>query len=216
MKNFSVKKEALIWVIIVLPFIYLMMVWKSMPAVVPTHFGIDGQPNDWSSKRTLLYMDIGMLLGIYALFLAIPYIDPKGKISAMGNKYFLLKLFMMLFMSVICFFTIQSAMTKTIGSGNSLFVLVGALFVFLGNYMQSVKPNYFIGIRTPWTLENETIWRKTHVLGGRIYFIAGLLVMILPFVLKEHFHTFFAPFIIGVSPIPVVYSFWLFRKGKSA
>ena len=212
MKNFEIKKEIWLWVIILLPVLYLAYVWNTLPEMVPTHFGMDGQPNDWSHKYALIFLVGGMSLGFYLLFTFIPIIDPKGKLGAMGNKYFLLKLFMMLFMSALSFFMIQSASVKNIGNTHMIFVLVGALLAFLGNYMQSIKPNYFIGIRTPWTLENETVWRKTHQLGGKLYFVTGLLIMILPFLLKEYFQHVFLPLVIIVSLIPVVYSFILFKK----
>ena len=93
-----------------------------------------------------------------------------------------------------------------------MFVLVGGLFMFLGNYFQAIKPNYFIGIRTPWTLENENVWRKTHQLGGKLFFIAGLLIMILPFVLHQYFHEIFLTIIFSAALIPVIYSYILSKQ----
>ena len=65
-----------------------------------------------------------------------------------------------------------------------IFPLIGLLFAFLGNYFKTIKPNYFIGIRTPWTLENEEVWKKTHLIGGKLWFVGGLL-MALTFVLPN-------------------------------
>lgn len=214
MKNFEIKKEIWIWVIMLLPILYLAYIWKTLPDIVPTHFGMDGQPNDWSHKTLLLYVVPGMTVGVYLLLTIIPMIDPKQKIREMGNKYYLLKLFITLFISVLCVFMVQSAITKNIGNSNVVFLLVGALFVFLGNYMQALKPNYFIGIRTPWTLESEMVWRKTHQLGGKLFFVAGMLVMILPFLLKEKFEPVFITVIAVASIIPVAYSFILFKQEK--
>ena len=124
-------------------------------------------------------------------------------------------LFMMLFMVGLSFFMIQSAISKGPLNTSMMFVLVGALFIFLGNYMQAVKPNYFIGIRTPWTLENETVWRKTHALGGRLYFIAGLLIMILPFILTNTiFYPVFIAIAVTASVSPIIYSYITFRQEK--
>ena len=81
--------------------------------------------------------------------------------------------------------------------------------------MQAVKPNYFIGIRTPWTLESETVWRKTHLVGGRLYFVAGLMIMVMPFILKEGFDKIMIGIIAVASIIPVVYAFILFRQEKN-
>lgn len=86
--------------------------------------------------------------------------------------------------------------------------------MFLGNYMQTVKPNYFIGIRTPWTLENETVWARTHKLGGRLYFIAGGLVMVLAFVLKGLMMPVFIGIIVAASVVPMVYSYVVYKQLK--
>ncbi|MCD6010404.1 MAG: hypothetical protein K0Q79_266 [Flavipsychrobacter sp.] len=213
MKTFEVKKEITIWVIMLLPIIYLFMVWNKMPEIVPTHFGIDGTPNDWSHRSVLIYLVGGMTLGMYLIFLIIPVIDPKDKIKAMGNKYFKLKFVLMLAMALLATLVVHAALTGSIG-GNTIFLIAGGMFLFLGNYMQTVKPNYFIGIRTPWTLENETVWSKTHRLAGRLYFIAGLVIIILSFVVKNALTYIFVPLILSATIVPVVYSYILFRKVK--
>lgn len=214
MKNFELKKEIWIWIIMILPLWYLWHIWPALPEIVPTHFGMDGKPNDWSHKTMLAYLLPSLLVGIYALFTFIPMIDPKGKIDEMGNKYFLLKLVIMLTISAICYFIAQSAFTGNIGNTNSPFLLIGGLFIFLGNYMQTVRPNYFIGFRTPWTLENETVWRKTHKMGGRLYFIVGLVVLILPFIIHHKFHMALLLGIIVSSLIPAIYSFVIYKQLK--
>lgn len=214
MKNFELKKELWLWLILLLPIVYLVVVWPTLPDVVPTHFGMNGQPDDWSKKSTLIYLVAGMTIGMYLLFTIIPAIDPKDRIKAMGNKYYKLKLAMLLFMSALCFVIVRSAITGSIGDGRTIFLVVGALFMFLGNYMQTVKPNYFIGIRTPWTLENETVWTQTHRLGGRLYFVAGGLVMVLAFVLKEQMMPVFIGIILAASLVPMVYSYVIYRKLK--
>ena len=88
------------------------------------------------------------------------------------------------------FYFVQHA-TKLTVILDLIFVIIGLLFAFLGNYFKTIKPNYFIGIKTPWTLENEEVWKKTHLIGGKLWFIGGLL-MALTFVLpnKMQFYTF--------------------------
>ena len=135
MKNFEIKKEIWIWVMMTLPLLYLVYVWPTLPEMVPTHFGMDGQPNDWSHRSTLVFIIVSMLLGIYLLLTVIPAIDPKARIGSMGNKYFLFKLFLMVFITILCFFCIQMSAAKKIGNPSMVFVLIGGMFVFLGNYM---------------------------------------------------------------------------------
>lgn len=214
MKNFEVKKEVWIWLIMILPIIYLFTTWNHLPAIVPTHFGLDGKPNGWSSRNSLIALVPGMTLGIYLLFTVIPAIDPKNRISTMGNKYFSFKLVMMIFMSATSFLVVQSAVSGGIAHVNLIFCMIGGLFVFLGNYMQTIKPNYFIGLRTPWTLESETVWRKTHALGGKVYFVLGLVIIVLPFIVKRHFQNVFLGLIAIAVIVPFAYSYILFRQEK--
>ena len=91
-------------------------------------------------------------------------------------------------------------------------VLFGVFFAALGNYFQTIRPNYFIGIRTPWTLENEQVWRETHQLGGKISMIGGLLMMPLYFVSNQYFQAFaFIALVIVIALVPVVYSYIRYR-----
>ncbi len=212
MKNFDIKKEILIWIIVILPIIYLASVWNSLPEIVPTHFDLNGKPNDWSHKWVLIIIVLGMNIGVYSLLTFIPMIDPKKQFEKMGSKYFKLKLFFQIILGAISVVCVQLSFKSDSNHVDIMFVLVGGLFMFLGNYFQAIKPNYFIGIRTPWTLENENVWRKTHQLGGKLFFIAGLLIMILPFVLHQHFHEIFLTIIFSAALIPVIYSYILSKQ----
>ena len=156
-----------------------------------------------------------MLVGItYFVFLIIPSIDPKQKLQNMGNKLNNLRMILTLFMSGLAVFILYSVQQKT---SNPSFVLaiIGLLFAFLGNYFKTIKPNYFIGIRTPWTLENEEVWKKTHLMGGKLWFVGGLL-MALTFVLpnKIQFYTFIG-IVTVISIVPIVYSYLEFKKIKN-
>jgi uncharacterized membrane protein len=85
-----------------------------------------------------------------------------------------------------------------------------------GNYLQTIKHNYFVGIRTPWTLESETVWKKTHRLGGRLWVVGGILLAVIPFFMNnmENFMPVFVTIMIIISMIPVVYSYLEFKKER--
>jgi uncharacterized membrane protein len=147
--------------------------------------------------------------------LAVPIIDRKKRIAQMGNKYYRLKFFLVLFMSVLALFILYFAKSQSLLNPHLLFMLIGLLFIVLGNYLQSVKPNYFIGIRTPWTLENETVWKKTHKLGGILFFAGGLCIVALSILIENNKNLVSTLFmiIVGVLTIvPILYSFLAFRK----
>ncbi len=206
-------KELILWILIVIPFIYLIMVWKNLPAQVPTHFDLAGNPNDWSDKTSLPYMIGAMGIGSYLLMLFIPYFDPKKKIEQMGEKYYSLRLIMTIFMSAISFYLLYVSNKGEINP-NLLIALIGAFYVVLGNYLQSVKPNYFIGIRTPWTLENEETWKKVHRLGGKLWLVGGLITIFIAFIAKNNslLAITFGTVTAIISIVPILYSYIEFRK----
>lgn len=206
-------KEMILWILISIPFIYLVLIFKQLPAQIPTHFDLGGNPNDWSNKDSLVYMIAGLQIGTYLLMLLIPYFDPKKKIDQMGGKYYSLRLIMTIFMSALSFYLLYVGYKGNINP-NLLIALMGAFFVMIGNYLQTVKPNYFVGIRSPWTLENEEIWKKTHRLGGKLMLVGGLLIILIAFIVKNN--TVLAisfGVIIGItSIIPYIYSYLEFKK----
>ena len=208
------KKEIPFIAVALLPFVYLAYIWNELPKEVPMHWNASGEIDRWGDKSEL-FMMLFMLTGItYFVFLIIPYIDPKQKLQNMGNKLNNLRLILALFMSALAIYILYSVQQKT-SNPVLIFPLVGLLFAFLGNYFKTIKPNYFIGIRTPWTLENEEVWKKTHVLGGKLWFIGGLL-MALTFVLpnKIQFYTFMG-IVVVITIVPIVYSYLEFKKIKN-
>lgn len=210
----KLKKEIPFIAIALLPFAYLAYIWNELPKEVPMHWNASGEIDRWGDKSEL-FMMIFMLTGItYLIFLVIPYIDPKQKLQNMGNKLNNLRMILGLFMSALAIYILFSVQQKT-SNPVLIFPLVGLLFAFLGNYFKTIKPNYFIGIKTPWTLENEEVWKKTHLLGGKLWFVGGLL-MALTFVLPNNIQIYTFLTIVGVITIvPIVYSYLEFKKIKN-
>ncbi|WP_333809371.1 SdpI family protein [Flavobacterium sp.] len=208
------KKEIPFIAVALLPFVYLAYIWNELPKEVPMHWNASGEIDRWGDKSEL-FMMLFMLTGItYFVFLIIPYIDPKQKLQNMGNKLNNLRLILGLFMSALAIYILYSVQQKT-SNPVLIFPLIGLLFAFLGNYFKTIKPNYFIGIRTPWTLENEEVWKKTHLMGGKLWFVGGLL-MALTFVLPNEIQLYtFLGITIVISIVPVVYSYLEFKKIKN-
>ncbi|QCR24452.1 SdpI family protein [Pontibacter sp. SGAir0037] len=209
----SLSREIAIWFAMLLPFVYLAWVWDELPERVPIHFNLQGEANGWGSKTGLIGIVFGLTVFINLLLLLIPKLDPKGKIENMGSKYDRFRLLMVLFMSALAVLIIYSASSRETFSPNLLFILIGGLFIVLGNYFQALKPNYFIGIRTPWTLESETVWKKTHRMGGRLWVLGGVLIILTSFLPQGTFKSvLFIATIAAVSLIPTVYSYLELRK----
>ena len=208
------KKEIPFIAVALLPFVYLAYIWNELPKEVPMHWNASGEIDRWGDKSEL-FMMLFMLTGItYFVFLIIPYIDPKQKLQNMGNKLNNLRLILALFMSALAIYILYSVQQKT-SNPVLIFPLVGLLFAFLGNYFKTIKPNYFIGIRTPWTLENEEVWKKTHIIGGKLWFVGGLL-MALTFLLPNEMQLYtFLGITAVITIVPIVYSYLEFKKIKN-
>ncbi|KEF37930.1 SdpI/YhfL protein family [Schinkia azotoformans MEV2011] len=84
--------------------------------------------------------------------------------------------------------------------------------MFLGKYMSRIQFNYTMGIRTPWTLANEEVWRRTHQLGGPLWLIGGIIIIILAFLPGKIAFIFMMIMIAIITIIPVLYSYFLFKK----
>ena len=118
-------------------------------------------------------------------------------------------------MSVLVLFIIYTANNQSMTNPDYIMLLIGVLYIILGNYLKTIKPNYFIGIRTPWTLQNETVWKQTHKLAGVLWFIGGLIVVSSSLILEKQSNSTLFLVITGIiSVIPIVYSYILFKKLK--
>ncbi len=206
--------EIVLWLFITLPYLYVATIWKALPQKVPTHFNINGIANDWSDKSFLLFIPCGLGLFMYLLMIAIPSLDPKNKLSQMENKFNAIKNILVIFISILSIYLLYIIKEGSIKNPNLIITLLGALFVVLGNYIQTIRPNYFIGIRTPWTLENDIVWKKTHRFGGRLWMIGGLIISLISLSLNNSnmCTIVMIVLIVVLAFIPVIYSYKVFKQ----
>ena len=209
----SLQKELPIIAIVLLPFIYLAYIWANLPAEVPLHWNLQGEIDRYGDKSELLLIPILLPLLTYLIFLIVPKIDPKNKLKNMGNKYRSIKVLLTVFMSILALFILYSSKNQSLSNPNYIILLIGVLYIILGNYFKTIRSNYFIGIRTPWTLENETVWKETHKLGGKLWFLGGLIVVLGSVILdKQSNFTLFITLTIIIALVPVIYSYFKFQE----
>ena len=174
----SFRQELPLLVIVALPFLYLAYIWNQLPAEVPLHWNINGEVDRYGSKGELLIIPLLVCLPVYFSFLLIPFIDPKAKIQQMGVKYTHLRLGMTLAMSILAIILLYLPLNPSPTNSTLIFFPIGFIFIISGNFMQTIRPNYFVGIRTPWTLENETVWKDTHRIGGMVMLVFGAVLVL--------------------------------------
>lgn len=209
-------------VISLFPLLLFIVFYNSLADRVPIHWNASGEADGWTDRDELpIYLSIMavLALGIYALLRSIKKIDPKR--TAQLNEGIATKagFGMVTFMSAINSLILLPG-TSTLNVTTIVLVMVSLLFSFIGNLMYNVKPNYFIGIRLPWTLENESNWKHTHRLAGILWFVGGIISATLSLLLgPETMFTIFLGITALLVLIPGVYSFILYRRaadqGKS-
>jgi uncharacterized membrane protein len=167
------------------PLLYVGYQWNQIPQIVPLHFDIDMNPDRFGAKLELLWAVIIMScvsILLTLLFKYLPKIDTKNNLKNQKGTIESIGLGISIFMSIISFFIIQSGILGG-GKGSVITyipILILFFMAFLGNYMVTIKRNHFIGIRTHWALESESIWRKTHQFAGKLIFygsIAGIIIL---------------------------------------
>ncbi len=215
------NKKVTIWdvfavIIALIPLMYLYCIYDKLPAIVPTHYGADGKPNNFG-PRSEMYTIGGILSGmsilLYLLMKYLPAIDPKKQVKFGERTFQKLGMGITIFFAAINLCIILAAANKGLSIDKALIAILGLLFVFLGNIMYNIKPNYFAGVRTPWTLEDEGTWRATHRLTGKLWVTGGIIVTLERLLIPSTtgVHIFFACIII-MSLTPVIYSYVYFKK----
>ncbi len=214
--RFTLKSE---WFsILTLVAVIAIAIWAYplLPNTVPSHWNIAGEVDDYTTRLGHVLMFPGIMLGVYLLFLALPYLEPRrGHFIKSWGFYSLIKNFLMgFFLLMFTIATWAGISAQPVPTGTIVPLAVGVLFILLGNYMPQIKSNFFMGIRTPWTLSSETNWQKTHLLGGYTFAIGGLLFIIGPFLPVPW--NFYLP-IVGISiagVLPILMSFIWFKQEK--
>lgn len=210
------KEEWLQLLILIAPFIYIPFVWDQLPNTIPTHWDLHGHPNGYSGKAFGTLVLPLMNLALAALLFFFSRIDPKAlKMNLPATSLRAVRLLVTGLLFLVFCLTMAIALGTTLDL-NVLFRFVMILFfLLLGNYLPTIQPNYFIGVRTPWTLEDPENWRKTHRLAGRLWVIASMITALLEVVLPASIADTFFYLYLGVIIIPpIAYSFWLFQQKK--
>lgn len=203
------RKVLLTSIITLSPMVIGLILWNRLPDTVATHFGMDNTANGWSSKFTAV-VGIPAFLTLAQLFVAVVTAnDPKRK--SINDKFMGLILWIVPVCSLFCCLTIYAmALGNPIDVSMIGSVLVGVIFIVIGNYMHKIKQNFTVGIKIPWTLHSEENWNRTHRLSSWLWISGGVVFIICGLFKVEVIQLII---IAAIAIIPAVYSFILFRKG---
>lgn len=195
-------------IICLIPFLISIIFYNSLPDQVATHFDFQGRPDGYSSKIFAAFGLPSFMLIINIILNFFLDNDPKkANVSKTINT--ITKWIIPVLAIVMQCLTVAYAVGKNINISIVVSIFVGMLFMIIGNYLPKCKQNYTVGIKTPWTLNNEEVWNKTHKIAGYLWVIGGFIITISSFIGIEHI-TFWVFVIIGFFPI--IYSYVLYKK----
>lgn len=208
------KKNKLFYITLVvslIPLLINMIAYPHMPNRIPVHWGINGEVDRYGSKMEQIAMG-ALPIVIFIFFNFLPAIDPKREsYKKHGNAYSVINFIIILFLSCLNLAGLFSALGYQVPFQKVLPALMGIMFIVLGNYMSQLRHNYFIGIRTPWTLASEYVWKKTHRFGGYVFVLIGLLALASLFIGGAAMPVVVAALLIGTAVI-VLYSYLIYKK----
>lgn len=183
-----------------------------LPDPMPSHWNATGEVDGYTSKLWGIWLLPLMTLGITLLLAGVPYIDPlKANIEKFRGLYNAFIIGFVAYMLYIYTLTLAAALGAQFNMTYMLVPAVGLLFVGISFLIENAKRNFFIGIRTPWTLSSDEVWEKTHKLGAQTFRIGGALVIVSVF-LGENGIWLLLPALLFAGLAPVVYSYFAWRK----
>jgi uncharacterized membrane protein len=209
------KSEIVILAFIIVSFGIGIYLYAEMPATIASHWNAQGQVNGYLSKFWGLFLMPIISFALFLLFITIPKIDPLKQNIAKFRKYFdrfivLVELFLFYLYLLTIFWNlgIKFDFVRLVLPAFAL------LIYYTGVVLENTKRNWFIGIRTPWTLNSDKVWEKTHKLGGKLFKISAVIVLI---GMLFEFYAFYLMLVVLLAAViyPVVYSYFEFKKRRN-
>ena len=208
----SWRTELPLVALILAMFLAGVLIWNSAPDRIPIHWDGTGQVDGYGGKFEGLFMLPLIALGIYLTTLFLPRVDPlRDNYARFGNVYLIIRYAILVLLGAIYGLSMLWVRGVRLDIGTFVLVLVGALFLVLGNFMGKIQPNWFVGIKTPWTLTSRRSWTRTHRLGGWLFVFMGVVMILSAFLNSTEVLALIGPFVIGVVALLFAYSYLVWR-----
>ncbi|WP_242235865.1 SdpI family protein [Bacillus cereus group sp. BfR-BA-01316] len=207
------RKHVFPLLLIALTIIVWCIAWPYLPEEVPSHWNVAGEVDGHMSKMGMMIFDIAIMVFIYALLTVLPMIDPKhGNYDKFSKGYKVMNYSVLFVLFLVNIIGIGAGLGYQVLMNSTPYIIVGLLFIVIGNYLPQCKPNYFVGIKTPWTLSNEEVWRKTHRFSGKVFVVLGVVMMLSSFAPVAGKSFLVIGIIIGAVGLTMGYSYVAYKK----
>lgn len=217
MKHIKNHLAALILLIVYAAIAVFLFLQIPQGAGLPIHWDIKGEIDGYASANVALAFALLMPTFLFLLLLLLPYYSPKYREQAERFEKILPKInfLMVFFFALIHLYILAFPMIGEMIKINFIFIVLGFMFALLGNFMPKLPRNFFIGIRTPWSISDEDNWYRTHRVGAKTFVISGLIMIVAGFLPPvPMLSTAVMIFALSLALYPVLYSFIIFKKNK--
>lgn len=209
----AVKKDWPLWVLMGMLLAAAVIIYPQLPEQMPRHWNFKGEIDAYWGRTAGVFAPLAATFVIYMLLVFLPYLDPKKENYArFAGAYTFVRWLLVVFLSLIYIISILAAMGYDLPISLLVKAMVAVLLMLIGNFMGQFRHNYFVGIRTPWTLADEVVWQKTHRLGAKVWVMGGFICLLAAFMDNAWGLGLFIVSIIVMVIWPVVYSYLVFRK----
>ena len=195
-------------VIILIPAVIGLVLWDSLPESMPFHWNAQGEVDGYASKPVAVLGGPAIFLAAHVLCVAVTGADPKNK-SIEGKPVWLVMMLMPVVSLAVGALTIATALENKIDVNVILPLVMGGLFMIIGNYLPKCKQNHTIGIKVPWNLASEENWNRTHRFAGIVWVIGGALVMATSFFGAVYV---MLGILLTMAFVPMIYSYVIYKK----
>jgi len=209
----TLKTEIIPLVLLIITVVLSFYFYANWPDQVASHWNFKGEVDGWSSKTFNAIFFPLLLVGMYLLFIFLPYLDPKkDRYQEFSKPYHIFKASIIGILAIIYLAMGAYNLGYAINIGQIVPLFIGLMMIVIGNFMGKVKNNWFMGIRTPWTLSSENVWNKTHRLGGWLFMIFGLIIIIAPYLPEPLSMGLFFLGALALILGTTVYSYLIYRQ----
>lgn len=199
--------------VIAVAFVASAAVYQDLPQRMPTHWNLSGEVDGWSSRPWGAFMIPVFLLVMLAVFHLLPKIDPRApNYAKFRGTYEIVIIAIMVFMLGVQLVILAISLGKNVSVDRVMPIGVGILFMVIGNLLPRMRPNWFIGVRTPWTLSSDRVWDRTHRFGGWLFVAAGALILLTGLVAPQLAQPVLIGCAVGVSVILLAYSYIIWKQ----
>lgn len=207
----QIRADIISFIFICTTIVVAAVLYPNLPEQIPIHWNVRGEVDGYMKKPGGVFIMPAMALFTYVIMKVIPIISPRGyRTDKFADVVNVFQVTLVGFMSIVAVLVLLEAHGLNVRINEMIIAGTGLLFVILGNYMGKIGKNFFIGIRTPWTLASNEVWNRTHRLGGWLFMLSGVIIWTGALLRISIIWTVGAA--VGIMLIPAIYSYVIYRR----